>query len=117
MKKYYAILNITILLAVLFAMVFQSVHSYEHFQEELSAKTCQHHYGASKAEITHQHHLVEHCFECNFTFSHFTETPIFAFTYKNVVIHNGYNFFQSREITQFFRGSLFSLRGPPSFIA
>lgn len=116
MKKRLVIVNVFLALAVLFAMLFQSVHSYEHLAQQLSEKKCHHQY-SSKHEITHQHHNLEHCYVCDFKMSQFVGEPIFIFKSQNPIIHSGYTFFKSRTITEFFKGSLFVLRGPPVFIA
>ena len=115
MKKRIVILNSFLVLAVLFAMLFQSVHSFEHFKEELADKKCVHK-STSKEQITHQHHDFDHCFVCNFTLSSFVASDISCFEFQKTTIPSGYSFFKSREITQFFKGSLFALRAPPSFI-
>jgi len=101
--------------AVLFAMLFQNVHSYEHLAKQLSEKKCYHKYNSSK-EITHQHHNFDHCFVCDFTLSTFISAQIHHFKFKKTNLPSGYSFFKSKEITQFFKGSLFALRAPPSFI-
>lgn len=115
MKNKFVILNSILALAVLFSMLFQSVHSYEHVAKQLSEKKCLHKYTSSK-EITHQHHDFEHCFVCHFTVSSFVASDISRFEFQKTTIPPGYTFFKSREITQFFKGSLFALRAPPSFI-
>ena len=115
MKKKFVILNSFLMFAVLFAMLFQSVHSYEHIAKQLSEKNCLHKYTSSK-EITHQHHDFDHCFVCHFTVSSFVGSEISRFEFKKITIPSGYSFFKSKEITQFFKGSLFALRAPPSFI-
>ncbi|HEY6143854.1 MAG TPA: hypothetical protein VIV55_10620 [Flavobacterium sp.] len=116
MKKRFLILNSFLTLAVLFAMLFQSVHSFEHFEEELSQAKC-HHKSTSKQQITHQHHNFDHCFVCDFKMSSFVASAFHSFEFQNTIIPSGYTFFESREITEFFKGSLFALRGPPVFIA
>jgi hypothetical protein len=100
---------------VLFSMLFQYVHSYEHLAKQLSEKNCDHKYTSSQ-EITHQHHNFDNCFVCSFTVSTFISSDIALFEFKKTTIPSGYSFFKSREITQFFKGSLFALRAPPSFI-
>ncbi|MDD5150310.1 MAG: hypothetical protein PHC28_07470 [Flavobacterium sp.] len=115
MKKKFALLNYFLMIAVLFSILFQSVHSYEHLAKQLSEKNCHHTYNSSK-EITHQHHNFDHCFVCNFTLSSFVTSKISQFEFKKINIPSGYTFFKSRAITQFFKGSLFALRAPPSFI-
>jgi hypothetical protein len=115
MKKKFVLLNSFLMLAVLFSMLFQYVHSYEHLAKQLSEKECAHKYNSSQ-EITHQHHNFDNCFVCSFTLSTFISSDISHFEFKKIIIPSGYSLFNSREITQFFKGSLFALRAPPSFI-
>jgi hypothetical protein len=115
MKKKFAILNYFLMVAVLFSMLFQSFHSYEHLAKQLSQEICSHKYNSSK-EITHQHHNFDRCFVCDFTLSCFVSAEIHHFEFKNTNLPSGYTFFESRAITQFFKGSLFALRAPPNFI-
>jgi len=115
MKKKFVLLNYFLMVAVLFSMLFQSFHSYEHLAKQLSQEVCNHKYNSSK-EITHQHHNYDRCFVCDFTLSSFVSTEIHHFEFKKINIPSGYSFYKSREITQFFKGSLFALRAPPIFI-
>jgi hypothetical protein len=115
MKKKFVILNFFLVFAVLFSMLFQYVHSYQHLRKQLSEKECAHKYSSSQ-EITHQHHNFDNCFVCNFTVSTFISSGITVFGFKKIKFPTGYSFFNSKEITQFFKGSLFALRAPPSFI-
>ncbi|WP_310379492.1 hypothetical protein [Flavobacterium sp.] len=116
MKKKFALLNTFLMFAVLFSMLFQTVHSYEHFSKQFSEKKCSHKSNSSQ-EITHQHHNFDTCFVCNFTFGSFISSDISHFKFKKINHFSGYSFFKSREITSYFKGSLFALRAPPSFIA
>jgi hypothetical protein len=102
---------------VLFAILFQSFDSLGHLEQQFIEKHCDHKYAEGKNDIGHSHHDPEKCFVCEFTFSHFIASGSFTFLYKNSVPHSGHTLSRSREITQFFRGSLFSHRGPPAFIA
>lgn len=115
MKKKFTLLNSFLMMAVLFSILFQYVHSYEHLAKQLSEKKCSHK-NISSHEITHQHQNFDHCFVCDFTISTFISSDISNFEFKKIIIPSGYSFFNSREITQFFKGSLFALRAPPSFI-
>jgi hypothetical protein len=115
MRKIFVILNSTLILAVLFSILFQSVHSYEHFSIKIAEKDCVHKQNSNQ-EITHQHHNFENCLVCDFTFSTFIPYTISAFEFNKTIISSRYSFFKSREITQFFKGSLFALRAPPIFI-
>ena len=112
MKKKFVIVNTFLAVAVLFSMLFQFVHSYEHLAKQLSEKECYHKH-TSKHEITHQHHDFEHCFVCHFTISSFVTSDIHHFEFQKTIFSSGYSFFKSSEIIQFFKGSLFGLRAPP----
>ncbi|QBN19493.1 hypothetical protein [Flavobacterium nackdongense] len=115
MKKQFVIANAFLTVAVLFSMLFQFVHSYGHLAKQLSEKECHHKYTSSQ-EITHQHHAFDYCFVCHFSVSSFvaSETPHFQF--QKTTLATEYSFFKSKEITQRFKGSLFALRAPPTFI-
>lgn len=115
MKKKFVIVNTFLAATVLFSMLFQFVHSYEHRAKQLSEKECYHKYTSSQ-EITHQHHNFDHCFICDFSISSFVASDIHNFEFQKITFPSEYSFFKSKEITQFFKGSLFALRAPPIFI-
>jgi len=115
MKKKFVIVNAFLAVAVLFSMLFQFVHSYEHLAKLFSEKECHHKYTSSH-EITHQHHDFEHCFVCHFSISNFVASDIHHFEFQKTIFSSEYSFFKSSEITQFFKGSLFALRAPPIII-
>ena len=102
------------MLIVLLSILFQYGHSYEHAAQQLSEKKCYHKYNSSQ-EITHQHKDLEHCLICNFRLSAYVGPNISVFEFKKIIFPSGYNVLNSREITQFFKGSLFALRAPPIF--
>jgi hypothetical protein len=102
-------------MVLLFAIVFQSVHSFEHLVRQLSEKKCEHKL-VSSHEITHQHHAFDHCFVCDFSFSNFVSNDFQCNNFNGNIISTRISFSNSKEIIQFFRGSLFALRAPPSFI-
>ena len=54
MKKKFLLLNFSLVIAVLFSMLFQSLDSYSHFEKQKTELKC-HHKSTSKHEITHQH--------------------------------------------------------------
>jgi hypothetical protein len=112
MKKRFGILNLFLMLAVLSSMLLQSVHSYEHILRQVAEKKCTHP-SDSKSQITHQHHNLEHCFVCQFALSSFIPSGNQSFQTPKISIKTGIIFYDSKSITQFFKGSLFSLRGPP----
>lgn len=115
MKKRFFILNFFLTFAVLFSMLFQYIHSYEHFIVQLSEKKC-HHKSVSTSDITHQHHKYDSCFVCDFSISScvHSDSSVFELSISNLPSRRFV--FKSREITQYYIGSLFALRAPPSFI-
>lgn len=115
MKEKRIILNSFLTLIVLLSILFQYGHSYKHAAQQLSEKKCSHKYNSSQ-EITHQHKDLENCFICNFRLSTPISSNISVFEFKKIIFPSGYTVFNSREITQFFKGSLFALRAPPFFI-
>jgi hypothetical protein len=116
MKQKFGFLNLIALAAVLFSVLFQSAHSVEHIAAEFNMPKCHHDYTHNKHELTHQHHRDDNCFVCHFSFASFITADIFSLQPKKFSLHNGYAYARSREITAYFRGSLFSHRGPPSII-
>jgi len=115
MKKKFVIINAFLVVAVLFSMLFQFVHSYEHLAKRFSEKEC-HHKRNSSHEITHQHQDVEHCFVCHFSTSSFVASDVHHFELKKTTFTSGFSLFNYRKITQFFKGSLFALRAPPTIL-
>jgi hypothetical protein len=115
MKKRVVIFNALLVVAILFSMLFQSLHSYNHFAKQLSEKKCEHKLISSQ-EITHQHQGFEHCFLCEFTFSNYTLSKNIFFEFKKSLSNLQSSFLYSNKIIQYFKGSLISLRGPPLFI-
>lgn len=103
------------MLTVLFSMGFQSMHSYEHIVAQFSEKICNHETGINKAEITHHHHVGDHCFVCEFTLSNYiaSQTYFFAVTFSFEAIPY---YFTKSTTPQIFSGSTLQYRGPPSFI-
>lgn len=107
------IVNYFLAVAVLFSILFQSVHSYSHFEKQLLEKKCTHKHNSSQ-EITHQHHNFDHCLVCGFTFSNVLNTVFFNFTFYKNILPLYYSFTYSTEIISYFKGSLFALRAPPT---
>jgi len=116
MKSKYALISMVFGLAIVLAITLQSVHSYDHITRAFSEKQCHHKYAANKTEIGHSHHDSDHCFACEFTFSTAVKSDTFSHNCAKSTIFKKYTFIYSKEITQSFRGSLFALRAPPSFI-
>jgi PP-loop superfamily ATP-utilizing enzyme len=112
MKKKFSILNLVLTIAVLFSILIQSIHSYEHVVKQFSEKKC-HHKITSSTEITHQHNKFHSCYLCSLTVSSFLSTDANSSELNNLVLNSGNSLAISKEITQFFKGSLFALRAPP----
>ncbi|MBL7866808.1 MAG: hypothetical protein JNM71_02190 [Flavobacterium lindanitolerans] len=112
MKKKFAIINLSLMIAVLFSILFQSVHSYEHFLSGKVATVSQSDdNGHTKIQtLDHDH---EKCFVCEFTLSSFIATEAYTFDLFVPFKAVAYNF-ASVESSEFFAGSLYSHRGPPS---
>lgn len=115
MKKKIFIINVLLSMAVLFSILFQSVHSCNHFSEKFKENFSHFHLSKNKADITDHHSFFEKCTVCDFNFSSFTTINFLVFTfYKNNVV-KAVVFFLSTPFFSFFKGSLYSLRGPPVF--
>ncbi len=103
------------MMTVLFSMLFQSFHSYEHLAEKFSEKICHHEESENKAEFTHHHHVPDHCFVCEFTFSSFISPE--TNWYSARIVHAEIPYFYTKtETPDSFFGASYSLRGPPIFI-
>lgn len=114
MKRKYPIGSFLFGLAVFFAILLQSAHSFHHLEETISAKKCHHDYSKNTTQITHSHHF-DHCFVCEFTFSNSVEINHgFAIIESNSSFYKPTFFTTSKDIL-FFTGSSFSLRGPPKY--
>lgn len=114
MKKKQFITNIFFATALLFSIVFQSFHGYEHIEKQLSQKVCFHTH-ADKAELTHQHKGFEPCFVCEFAFGSSISPQ--GFSYQLYTAHKEIPyFFKATATILSFSGSLYSHRGPPNFI-
>ena len=113
MKKRFAILSLSMVFAILFAIVFQSAHEIEHVSHEIAEAKCVHSYGDSKTEITHQHHHLDHCFTCEFAFSGFVPADSFSFQFTNSSSLFSSIFSATSDAIISFSGSLFALRAPP----
>lgn len=113
MKRKLLLTNALMGLMILFAILFQSFHSFEHLVKQFSEKKCHHIYNADKTEFTHSHNGLEKCFVCEFALS----SSIKVETLKIALEHNSSyykpSFLSTFESISFYNGSSFSLRGPP----
>ena len=112
MKKKFAIINLSLMFSVLFAILFQSLHSYEHFLGEALTINQNDSHDYDLHQNDHNH---EQCFVCEFTFSSFLVSENASFIFFSEFVNVPYQFPFSVNPTVF-SGSSFSLRGPPSSI-
>ena len=112
MKKNKLIVSLSLVVTVLFSMLFQSLHTYEHLAKQLSEKQCHHKYNVTGTEITHQHQKVDHCYVCEFALGSYITPKDFSYQLYSSSLEIPY-FFTATETVISFSGSLYSLRGPP----
>lgn len=112
MKKKFAIINLSLMLTVLFSILFQSVHSYEHILHHET--TFVHSDDDKSTRVQALDHYHEKCFVCEFTLSNFIPTEFTSFTALPASkTYSEVNFPASQTATTF-SGSLLAYRGPPS---
>ncbi len=116
MKKQICTISFALSLLILTSLVLQSVHSYRHINDFLSEKKCNHQYAINKTVIAHQHHQLDHCLSCEFTFSTYIKSNLLSFSFYTTANFILYTNSYCKKITPFFKGSLFQLRAPPSYI-
>ena len=112
MKRQQLLFSFTLATAVLFSILFQSFHGYEHLEKQLSHKFCVHDHSENKVEITHEHKIVEHCAICHFEFGSCLYPKFISYhffsEFKSIL------FFSKEQKTIIsFSGSLYAHRGPP----
>ncbi|KQB37057.1 hypothetical protein [Flavobacterium aquidurense] len=116
MKKKIILINLFMSLTVLFAMLFQTIHSYEHVYRQLTEKRCDHQYVEGQKQITHSHSVDTNCHVCHFAFSTFIPNTFQALFFYKASIETSSISFYTKDTSNFFKGSLFSLRAPPTLI-
>ena len=116
MKKKIVIINLFASLTVLFAVLFQTVHSYEHAYKQLTEKHCVHLSPGGQKQITHAHDTDNNCHVCHFAFSTFIPDTFPTFSFGKVNFETCFLFFDNKQISSFFKGSLFALRAPPALV-
>jgi hypothetical protein len=112
MRKKYALVNLGLMLSVLFTMLVQSLHSFEHLHQLFQEKECHHTY-TGNTELSHQHHPFDQCNVCEFTLGAFVPPSNLAYNTIEKPPLPLYSSHYSKDIISFFKGSLFALRGPP----
>ncbi len=100
---------------VLFAILFQSLHSAEHLVAQLSEEHCHHDHNDGNAQFTHEHHGHKHCFVCEYSFSSFAYFEISSIT-KSVIYSVDSRIISHSAIFKENRINFYLSRGPPSII-
>tara|TARA_B110000503_G_scaffold135319_1_gene215687 strand:+ start:9293 stop:9628 length:336 start_codon:yes stop_codon:yes gene_type:complete len=111
LKKKIAIVNLGLVMVLIFALCYQSLHVFSH------AKYNDFDLDSSKSNKNISLKIVEkqHCAVCDFTFASFL-SPAF-FTFKFIPFYQTLRHLISiPENVIAFGGSLYSLRGPPCFM-
>ena len=98
---------------VLFAILFPTIHSYEHFSEQNFVKEKKEAHDFNKNKFKSDNHKAEKCSICDFKFSTFASTPFTVFEFQESISVIYYNFFYFKTASFYFKGSLFALRAPP----
>ena len=111
MKKYKLHLHFSLVIAILFSILFQSHDSYTHFKKEKAETECRHK-SSSKHQITHQHHALEHCFVCEFAFSSATPFSFFELNTPKRIVKSLRSFYYS-DVVKTYTNNSNLLRGPP----
>lgn len=96
--------------SVLFAILFQSWHSYAHFSEN---KTLLHKADSHDKDLHQKNHHNEKCFVCEFTFNSFlaSKTSCYVHVFEFIKVCHQFPLSVTPDISS---RSTFSLRGPPS---
>lgn len=115
MKKKNILFSLYFAMMVLSAIVLQGVHSFHHLEQFLAEKHCDHHYNDNNPEISHAHSDLDDCFVCEFAFSSTYIKEFLSISFHKNQLPDRFYFFKPHEIIDSFRGSLYSLRGPPCF--
>lgn len=111
MKKKLQLLNLGLMLAVLFAVSYQSLHAFSHHITE----DVEHNHSKSNKNLVYKVSEKEDCLVCDFKFAAFLSPEIFTFQFTSFYQNVTYLFSIPENVIAF-RGSLYSLRGPPIFI-
>ena len=113
MKRKFAKISLSFSLLLIGAILLQSVHSFHHLEQFVTAQHCDHKYAPDKTEINHSHNGFEYCFVCEIAFSSSIQTENVNFSFqRNSFFYKSF-FLNIPESISFFSGSSFSLRGPP----
>ena len=109
MKKKFAILNFILMLSVLFAVSYQSLHAFSHHKHK--------EINSISSEKTFTQNLLEkeHCPVCDFKFASFLSPEVFTYSLFIPFYKIPYQF-DKKEFFLIFEGSAHYLRGPPALV-
>lgn len=99
------------MLAVLLALCYQSLHAFSHQLNE----NFEHNHSKSNKNSVYKISEKEDCPICDFKFAAFLSPEIFVFQFIPFSQSVTYLFSIPENVIAF-KGSLYSLRGPPNFI-
>lgn len=116
MNKKLNIFSFSLIGALLFAIMFQSIHSFEHLVKTLTTPHCHHKYDHSHTVVSHSHSDFDDCFVCHYSFNNFTFKDFISFENKFSNDYDTTSLFGYGEKIVFFSGSPFKSRGPPAII-
>lgn len=97
-------------------MLFQMVHSYEHAYKQVTEKHCSHETADGRHQITHTHAVEHNCSICHFEFGTFIPNSFHPLTFNAISFESSCLFSDSKQVSTFFKGSLFALRAPPAVL-
>jgi len=113
-KKKLLYMNLFLMLAVLFAVSYQSIHTFSH-NHHLKSESCDdsHHLTFKTSEKTFTE--SDDCPVCDFKFAAFLSTEVLHFNLIPSFYEIPYQFI-SNESCVTFEGNSFYLRGPPALV-
>ena len=115
MKKKGVILNVLLTVIILFPILFQVVHIYEHHSEQNQNKQEVVTYSNNENQLTADQTVSDNCFVCDYKFTVHTVGSIAIYTFFIGCFIAATLLFYSPKPVAFYAGSLFSLRAPPQF--
>ena len=113
MKQKLIIVNIVLMLSVVLAVSYQSLHTFCHHTSHGHYSECSN-MNEEKEKLSSTID-TEKCTVCDFKFASFLSPKMFTFTFISPFKESPYSF-SVKEALSFFTGSLYSLRGPPSIV-
>ena len=97
------------MLSVLFAVSYQSLHTFSHHKHEETKPV------SLEKTFTKNLSEKEHCPVCDFKFASFLSPEVFLFSFFSPHFEIPYEFSNTENFNSFC-GSLFSSRGPPTLV-